>query len=208
MVGIRIYEWRPAQPGDFGKSFGLRQVTRTIHVPTNAASAIRGQLERCVEKGHLGSEALAELNSGLRVDRLQHLLGELRRSGLAKAALGREESQEFVEEGDEGRDEEESEARDGSEGDEDETIASGARRRGRRTPKRQRPEAEADEFTSDEHLPGKMGGTTVTRSWAQYARDYARARGAARGDSLMKSLRDATDELEVIVQELEPLYRG
>ena len=199
MVAIRVYEWKPAGPNAFGKSFGLKQAVRTVSVPMNAASAIRTQLEECVQKGCLGHEALAEMNSGIRDDRFQHLLGELRRGGLAKA-LGREESQEFVEEGDEGRDEEEAEERDGSEGDQDATIASGARRRRKRTPKRQRPEAEADEFTSDEHLPGKMGGTTVTRSWAQYARDYSRhARNRAVGHELAKSVAD----LERTIAEVE-----
>jgi hypothetical protein len=202
MVAIRVYEWKPAGPNVLWKSFGLRQSVRTVSVTTDAASAIRSQFETCVEKGHFAPEVLAELNSGIRADRFQHLLGELRRSGFAKA-YGREESQEFVEESDAGRDEEEAEARDGAEGDEDATIAAAAHRRGRKMRRRQPPHAEADEFTSDEHLPGKMGGTRVARSWHEYASGYFQARG---GSSLRKSMAEcelAGRELDQILEQIE-----
>ena len=191
---ITIHTYRPARPGEtFGKAFGLKAHTSRVAVPRDV---VFRQLEQCMWKGCVDPMALVQFAtpSGLPAHTARHVLDEIEK------ALGREESQEFADESDEGRDEEEAEARDGSEGDQDETIASGARRRGKRTPKRQRPEAEADEFTSDEHLPGKMGGTTVARSWAQYARDYSRhARNRAVGHELAKSVAD----LERTIAEVE-----
>jgi hypothetical protein len=201
MVAIRVYEWKPAGPNAFGKSFGLKQAVRAVSVPMNAASAIRTQLEECVQKGCLGSEALAELNSGIRADRFQHLLGELRRSGLRKGFKGsgpsHENRQSTAEETDYGRDEEPGEWNE--EDEQDETIVSGAKRRGKKTPKRQEPEAEDDEYTPDYHRGA------YAQSWNEYVRAYAGAR--RRGDEFSKSsrdLREATAELEAIVQ----LYEG